>query len=75
MPVSAQQKTDPVEAKLKQFTNVRVDPKTGIIWGVKDGKTTRIMVKPPEKIYNNRYANPEYDQYRKMLEAINRSRA
>lgn len=51
------------QPKQAQYSDVMVD-KDGTIWG-KDasGQPRRIMVKPPEKIYNGRYDNPEYQKY------------
>jgi hypothetical protein len=53
----------------KNWTGIKVDKK-GSIWG-KDtnGRFRRIARKPNERIYNNRYPNPEYDEYLKFLQS------
>lgn len=45
--------------------------KDGVIWGISpSGQTNRIMVKPPERIYNDQYPNPEYAKYLDLLKKI-----
>lgn len=44
--------------------------KYGTIWGTVDGHTTRVMMKPSEKIYNGQYDNPEYKQYVDLIKSL-----
>ena len=53
------------------FSNVRVDPKSGTVWATDgQGKLRRIAVKPPQKIYNNQYDNPEYASYFELINML-----
>ena len=45
--------------------------KDDVVWGVTpDGKTERVMVKPSEKIYNNQYDNPKYQEWLELLKKV-----
>lgn len=57
----------PKTAEPTQYTDVTI-AKDGSIWGKVNGQARRIAVKPPEKIYNNKYDNPKYAEYLKLLE-------
>ncbi len=64
----------PAMPDLSQYSRVVVDEK-GTIWGEKNGQTVRIMTKPSDKIYNNRYANPDFTAYQQLLRSVQERKA
>lgn len=53
---------------IEKYKSTAFVDEDGTIWAKNEnGQTFRLMMKPSEKIYNNRYQNPDYDKY---LEAI-----
>jgi hypothetical protein len=57
------------EKQGKKYKKVLLDTQgSGNIYGkTEDGKTVLIMRKPSQKIYNNRYDNPDYAKYLELL--------
>lgn len=54
--------------KISQLKNPKV--RNGVLWAEINGQTQKVQAQPSEKIYNNRYDNPEYANYMNLLKKL-----